>query len=260
MEDHTKKSETNVNVNVIPLDAAATEVAKKTIEGIGVVLGNLFKPVTAELGNWMTDGFRTWRLNNISNTLDKYQGKFTFDGEKLQLAVNPRILHEVIEGSSKCDDENLQEMWAGILGASTSEEKPSDENLIYTNALKLLSTTQAKIVKYICTNCSVVEHPNKLLSARDLTISLEHMYTITGSNDMTRIDSELDGLSASSLTNGGFTLSELPIVAEFAPNAFLLNLYARCQGHKGNIIDFYSAQLVEYTQDDRPTTNITGYI
>jgi hypothetical protein len=74
-------------------------------------------------------------------------------------------------------------------------------------------------------------------------ISLAELRDIAGSEDLERIDLELDRMCDLGLfiaDHGGIDLHKR--VAKLNPSAVALHLFARCSGHRGRVGQFYGGQ------------------
>ena len=91
-----------------------TEATKAAIKGVSSFLEKVFKPGLEELGYIIKDEVRYWRLNNILSMLNLAKGKLDFDGKELNLTANARVGLAIMEECSSVDNEELQNLWAGL--------------------------------------------------------------------------------------------------------------------------------------------------
>ena len=110
--------EINDIFGIEPIAEMGLEVTKASIKGISSFLNVVFKPGLQELGFLLKDEVRRWRLNNILRVLEKAKGKMDFDGQQLQLTANARVGLSIMEGCSEVDNNELQELWAGLFVSS----------------------------------------------------------------------------------------------------------------------------------------------
>lgn len=101
-----------------PIGEAQLEAIKAAIKGVSSFLELVFKPGLEELGYIIKDEIRYWRLNNILSMLNLAQGKMEFDGKEINLTANARVGLSIMESCSEVDNEELQEMWAGLFVSS----------------------------------------------------------------------------------------------------------------------------------------------
>ena len=121
----------------------------KSIEGAGAFLSRICLPVAEEFGLLLRDKIRYWRVNNIIKILEKAKDKIKYEDGEIKVNAHPRIVMKVIEEGSWNENDEIQEMWAGLLAASC-DKVASDENLIFINLLNQLTNSEAKILNHIC--------------------------------------------------------------------------------------------------------------
>jgi hypothetical protein len=251
------KNKSSDLLGIAPYGEAVKIAVEKSFEGASALLSKICLPAAEEFGLMLKDKMRYWRVNNIIKIVEKSQGKIGINATDLQLTVHPRIVHEVMDSGSWCDDNTLQDMWAGLLTSSCEICTTSDSNLLFVNSLKQLTSIQAKVINHICSKCCVVVHLNQFLTATSLTLTFNELSLITGSDNLLQLDAELDNLRANEFignslfgSGGGFSMSDNPITANLRPSAFLLQLYAKSQGFKGDIKEFYKNQIIEFDATD----------
>ena len=214
-----------------PIGEAGLEVVKASIKGVSSFLEVVFKPGLEELGYLVKDQVRLWRLNNILRTLEKAQGKFEFDGKEINLTANARVGISIMEGCSEVDNEELQDLWAGLFVSSCTPDGKDDSNMNFVDLLRRMSSVEAKIIDYACKNSTKFLYPNKLILSDGLTISFEELVAVTGTNDLYRLDSELDHMRSIELLvsgdnfeggGGGFTASDTELEANITPSPLAL--------------------------------------
>ena len=217
-----------------PIASAIDSTVKKSLEGIEGFLSLTCKPALGEIGQMAQDTVRYWRLNNTLKMLEKAKGKLDFQNDRFELKSHPRIGLSIIENSSLIDNEFVLELWSGLFASSCTLDGQDDENLLFVDILKSLTTAQAKIIQYAVENSRKVLYPNGLVTAdAKLKVHAEDLKRITGVDNIHRIDRELDSLRNMGLIPsllGGFDVSGPELVANICPTYLALSLYIRCQG------------------------------
>lgn len=213
---------------------ARVETTKAAIKGVSSFLKMVFKPGLEELGYIIKDEIRYWRLNNILSMLNLAQGKMEFDGKEINLTANARVGLSIMEGSSEVENEELQDLWAGLFASSCTPDGKDDSNMNFVDLLRRMSSVEAKILDYACRNCNKYIYPNQLIVAEDITVSFDTLVKIAGIDDRYRLDSELDHMRSIELllqggsfsdSGGGFTVSDDSLEANITPSSLALNLY-----------------------------------
>lgn len=238
--------ETKDIIGIEPIAETVKITTNKVLEGIDSFLKIVCKPALTEVGLMARDMVRAWRLNNIASIIKKAEGRLEFNGNDLQLQANARVGLEIVEEGSKVDDDELQELWAGLFSSSCTRDGKDDSNLIFVDLLRRLSVVEARILKYACENAEKVLYPNGLILARNLPVSFETLKDIAEVDDLHRLDSEMDHLAAISLltpNSNGFDPHDSKLSADIVPSALALNLYykANCIGKTQN--EFWGDKL-----------------
>ena len=237
-------------LGIEPIGEAGLEVTKASIDGISSFLENVFKPGLEELGFLIKDKVRRWRLNNIVRTLEKAKGRMNFDGQQLQLTANARVGLSIMEGCSEVDNDELQDLWAGLFVSSCTPDGRDDTNMNFADLLKRMSTVEARIVDYACKNSKKKLYPNKLIAAEKITVSFDELVKITGTDNIYRLDSELDHMRSIELLvseaflGGGFMATDKNLDANITPSPLALNLYYRTHSTGTTPIDFWGDSLI----------------
>lgn len=226
--------EINDILDIKPESETQAETTKAAIKGVSSFLKNVFKPGLEELGYIIKDEIRYWRLKNILSMLNLAKGKMEFDGKEINLTANARVGLSIMEGSSEVDNEELQDLWAGLFASSCTPDGKDDSNMNFVDLLRRMSSVEAKILDYACRNCNKYIYPNQLIVAEDIKVSFDTLVKIAGTDDRYRLDSELDHMRSIELllqggsfadSGGGFTASDESLEANITPSPLALNLY-----------------------------------
>lgn len=222
----------DINVNI-----AGTEAVPKTIMRL---VEKLLGPGTDQFGYFIQDIVKCvesifWK--NIFNIIGYTKDMPNMENNNLY--TNHRMFFSIINNGGWIDDEHLQKMWAGLLASSRSIDGKDDSNLIYINLLSQLTSSEVKILDYVCV-CSEKSVTTGHITSTPLLIGADMLLDITGLADIHRIDGELDHLISLGLLkplehpydeNRWFPTIALTILA--------LNLYVRCQGSLQSPIEYF---------------------
>lgn len=127
-------------LGIKPFGEATLQLTRASIDGVTSFLNIVFKPGLEELGYMFRGKVRQWRLNNIMRVLEKARGRMCFDGRDLNLCVNPRVGLSIMECSSEVDDDELQELWAGLFVSSCTPDGRDDSNMNFVDLLRRMSS------------------------------------------------------------------------------------------------------------------------
>ncbi len=244
-------TEKNDLLGIKPYGEALSLSVQKTFQVVEAFLESTCKPALDELGLMLGDKFRVWRLNNILKILEKSKNKFEFSDGEIQLKANPKVALTFIESASIEDNEELQELWAGLFASTCDKNKTIDEDIIYINLLKQLTLPEAKILKYMCENAGKFKRENGVIFSQTISKTLEELKLITGLNDLTSIEIILNHIHSLRLnerdigTNpSGFLKNSKDCVTYLTPTYLALKLYMKCMGFRGLIEEFYLIQEI----------------
>ena len=155
----------------------------------------------------------------------------THDNETIQ----PRLVHLAMEEASWTEEDAIQRMWAGLLASATSDGRPSDENLMFMNILKQLSSLQVQVLRHSVEKASKSVTELGFVMADDLVVAIPELYPLFGVDDLQRLDRELDHLRELGLIGSAFGGGGIDIEGRFAvltPTSLTFHLYVRSQGSK----------------------------
>ena len=217
-------------LGISPVARSVERVTDSALSGAEAVLGRVCLPAAEELGLLLRDKVSVWRQDNALSAIAKAKTRLLSAASEGKHAP-PRLIMESLKHASWSDNEDVQEMWAGLLASSCSASGTDDSNWIFINLLGQLTALQAVILKTACELAQKAVMPNGLLVAQSLYKTAEELYILTSCRDVQRLDRELDHLRTLGLIavgfQGGFASEPL---ADISPTALGLHLYVRSQG------------------------------
>ena len=118
-----------------------------------------------------------------------------------------------------------------------------ESNLPYMDMLCELATIDGRLFTTACTKSQKVFAASGAVSARPLICSSQELIQIAGAHDLMKIDRNIFqlanlGLLEPRLKSKYFNFEQ---EANLTPTALGLELFARCQGHRGAPHEFYAA-------------------
>ncbi|AYK14504.1 Abi-alpha family protein [Methanosarcina flavescens] len=127
---------------------------KKAIDGASSFIGKICMPAAEEAGLLLYDEVHAFRGKNLVSIVEKSKGILTFDPDTFKLKASPRVIWKIVENGSWTEDENLQNLWAGLLASSCTNNGKDESNLIYTDLLSRITPSEAYIINYLGKKCS----------------------------------------------------------------------------------------------------------
>lgn len=204
-------------------------------------------PAESELKIMATDSVREWKLLNVTSVFSKAKELAEIINDSLHGTVDPKIALSIIDNASNEKEPELQEMWAGLFVSSIGEN-PNDENLIYSNLLSQLTVHEARIIKYMCENCSVVFSKGGLPRVNGKSLYGNEFSQFAGTKDIEYFEnllSHINSLRLNTIKWGAtgeifrYMDNKSDYVIHLIPTLLCLNLYLKCIGYKGTINDYY---------------------
>ena len=202
------------------------------VDGAGAFLSRLCLPAAEELGLALRDRISAWRATNALRMLNEAHNIYIGNASHQATdRLNPRLVHIAIEEASWIDDTLVQSMWAGLLAASASSERSSDDNLLFMNLLKHLTTLEVKILTIAVERARKTTAQDRLIIAEfAMRLPVRELPELFGTQDLQRLDRELDHLRELGLIAGGIDLSDGH--ADLTPTPLALHLYVRAHGSR----------------------------
>jgi hypothetical protein len=226
-------------LGLAPYGESIKILSQGLVDGASTFLGKICSPAAEELGLIFRDRLRFYRTVQAVQILAKAEVKLKSknqDGRR----VHPRIAGAVIEHGSWTDDDQVQEMWAGLLSSGCTEDGRDDGNMMFVDLLNRLNSSQARLVKWICEYCPKICSPLGLVTAQFVNIPVASLFAAAGHEDFQRLDREVDHLRALDLIDGGLDPEAVtPVCEGTAPTSLALNLYIRCSGSRAAPAEFF---------------------
>src|SRR5262245_35043001 len=92
------------------------------VDGASAVLSRICLPVAEELGLLFRDRVSHWRAIQAAKIVEKADSKLRSQPNFEQKHAHPRLVGAIVEHGSWTDADSVQEMWAGLLASSCTED------------------------------------------------------------------------------------------------------------------------------------------
>jgi hypothetical protein len=226
-------------LGIAPYGEAVRAVAQGAVDGAGAFLGRICLPAAEEFGLYLRDRVATWRRNHAVVIAQRAETLLGDEGGHLH--AHPRLVMRIIEDGSWSDDDIVQAMWAGLLASSCCADGRDESNLLFINLLGQLTSSQVRILRFACETATKHLTPAGWLEADREICVLGKIIEVSGVEDIHRLDRELDHLRTVGLLtiNAGFMSRGQERIADISPSALALHLYARSQGFRGSLEEFF---------------------
>ncbi len=232
-----------------PLAEAAHTVTKAAVDGASAFLSRICLPAAEEFGLLFRDKVSAWRRSNAVRIAQKAEQKYDELSPSQGKHTHPRLLMQIIDQGSWIEDEDVQELWAGLIASSCTDEGKDDSNLMFIDLLARLTLSEARVLNHVCRISTKIRTKAGSVVARPSLVTLPVLQEIMMISDFHRIDRELDHLRTLGLILGGFP--EYSVDAKVTPTTLALQMYARCQGFTGDPLEFFG--LLAPTEEKKPS-------
>lgn len=242
MEENNSKS---IDIfGIKPFADSINKVTAGSVDGAAAFLSRICLPAAEEFGLLLKDKVSYWRGQNALKIAQKAEKRVD---PKSRAQAHPRIVCEVIDKGSWSDDDEIQDLWAGLLASACSDDGRDDSNIVFIGLLEQLTAPQVRILNYACENAPKFKSKAGWPYAETITIPLETLTKISNVDDFQRLDRELDHMRAFELIGaggfggGGFGLESTD--AKICPSALALHMYVRGQGYVGSPVEYWGLEL-----------------
>jgi hypothetical protein len=183
-----------------------------------------------------------YRLESAIEIALHAEEMLVFESRNGKLTASRNIVLRILEDGSWAENEQIQQFWAGLLATSCTSDKNDQSSMVYVDMLSQLTATHCRIFATACANADVFESEHGTILSHPLNYSAEEIIRIAGIHDLVKIDRDLEHLADVGLLvrrSRSRFFSQIHD-ADIAPTNLGLQLFERCNGHRGSLQDFYS--------------------
>jgi hypothetical protein len=191
----------------------------------------------------------THRVMNAVEIALKAQNLLAVEPATEGLRTEPRLVVRILEDGSCTDEGWLMHIWGGLLASSCTADGKDELSRVLIELFSQLTTFPVRILVVVCTRATKVLADSGLISAKPLTCKTEEIKTITGSRGL-QVERDLERLSELGLVEKRSPNSPTLLPSDeilITPTALGLQLFARCNGQRGSLREFYVLDSMEHT-------------
>jgi len=192
------------------------------------------------------DELSNYRLENAIEIARKAERMLGAAVEEDHLRALPEVVMRIVEaGSWSSDDKWMLQFWAGLLAASCSSSGDDQSTLVFADLLGQVKALHMRILSAAASKSVKVSGGPGNMYSRPLKWNAADLMKFSGSGDLIKLDRELN------------YMADIGIVAPREKSAFFqqmtdttiavtnlgLQLYARCNGHRGTAQNFYGVPV-----------------
>jgi hypothetical protein len=222
-------------LGIKPVGEAVNTAVGATVDGAQAFLSRICLPAAEEFGLLLRDRVSHWRANHAARIAEKAKNKLRETRGLEGMQAHPRLVAAVLDQGSWADSDQVQEMWAGLLASSCTEDGKDDSNLIFVNLMSQLTAAEAKFLDRLCEEIDKEVSPGGTIRAVPTYFTLHNIMDVFGIGELYRLHRELKHLSSLDLAH--FHLPEVldesalnpaaekPVMVEGWPTPLALYMY-----------------------------------
>lgn len=241
-------------LGVKPIGEAINTLVKGTVDGAAAFFSRICLPAAEEFGLLLRDKVSNWRAKNLVKIAERAEKKLLSNPDGSTEYAHPRIASLIVEQGSWADDDDVQQMWSGLLASSCTKKGDDESNLMFINLLSQITSSEARMLNYGCEKVKKSNTKSNWISIEgQVIVSVEELKKIAVLDDVQRLDRELDHLRVLGLIEGGLrkptpvesfiettVIRRSPsIIANLSPTYLGLQMYVRCQGSKLSPAEYF---------------------
>ncbi len=204
-------------------------------------LGRICSEGAEEIGEWVRTRASSHKVLNAVSIALKAENFLGPGLASTRARVNPQVAVRILEVGSGTDEEWLHGFWAGLLVTAISQDGKDKKNLQFVELFSQLTSIPIRIFTVVCTRATKAVSDAGEVFAKPLACNMQELVATVGSRGP-QIERDLEALSGFQLIERkGASASVLHTSNEayITPTSLGLQLFALCNGHRGNLREFY---------------------
>ena len=194
-----------------------------------------------EFKQLLRERLSNYRLESAVEIVLHAEELLVFEPGARKMRAHPRPVMRIIENGSWAESERIQQCWAGLLATCCTIGKEDVSNEVFIELISQLTAAQTRIFASGCMMATTFQSDRGTTVAHPVICGAEEMIEITGLQDLAKIDRDLEHLAELGLIvqRDKQHIFSLLKEADIAPTGLGLDLFARCNAHRGSARDFY---------------------
>lgn len=236
-------------LGIKPVGDAINTTVEAGMDGARAFLSRICLPAAEEFGLLLRDRVSHWRANHAARIAEKAEKLLKEKRTAENVCAHPRLVTSIIEQGSWADKDGVQEMWAGLLASSCTEDGNDDSNLIFVNLLSQMTAMGAQIINRLCEEITKEVSPGGTIRCEATYFSIDNFMEAFGIKELHQLHRELEHLSALNLM-----WVQMPEVLDAkawenapmkqpmlygCPTPLALYLYVRCKGSTESPAEYF---------------------
>src|ERR1019366_2263601 len=190
------------------------------------------------------EGLSNIRVAGTVEIANQAEDMLVSESNSNHVTAAANIMVRILNDGSWAETHLEQSLWAGLLATSCTLDGTDQTNLHYIEILSQFAAIHARILDAACNRATKVVSASGVVSALPLSCTADELIQISGAHDLVKIDRNLLQLSDLALIavrekSKFFSYTE---EANITPTSIGLELFARCNGHRGAAREFYGLE------------------
>lgn len=206
------------------------------------LLGQICPEGAEEIGEWVRTRASSLKILNAVAIVLKAEDLLYKEYRGMALRVSPELAVRLLEVGSETHESWLQRFWAGILISSPSAD--CQRSLLeFVEIFSQLTSIPTRIFTVVCTKAEKILSTTTEVSAEPLACKLEELASTVGARGP-QIQRDLASLTSLHLIEKSASASSALLTSTeicITPTSLALQLFALCNGHRGDLRNFYFA-------------------
>lgn len=194
------------------------------------------------VGQLVAERLDNQKLENAVSIALRAENLLTLEPATGPLRTDPDLIVRILEKGSCSDEDWLRHFWGGLLATSCAVNGKDESSQVFVELLSQLTTFPVRILTVVCTRATKVLAESGSVSAKPLACKIEELTLTTGSQGQ-QLARDLEHLCELGLIEKRDSNSPRLLSSEetdLTPSSLGLQLFARCNGHRGSLREFYS--------------------
>lgn len=191
------------------------------------------------------EGLSNYRLESAIEIVLHAEELLALQRYGTSMHAHPAVLLRILDDGSWAEQAWIQHYWAAVLATACATGDPDSSSMRFVNLLSRLTTIQARIFAGACTRAFKTIDGNGIVIAEPLICSAQELMQIADTHDRVHIERDIQhlielGLVEKSVKWRFFLQIEEALIT---PTFLALELFARCHGHPGQVLEFYEDSI-----------------
>ncbi len=214
------------------------------LAGAVAFLSRICPEGSEEIGQLLRGRLSNHKLANAVAIALKAENLLAFEPVDDNRYADSGLIVRILEDGSCTDEDWLKHFWGGLLATSCSADGREKSSSVFVDLFSQLTTYPVRLLTVVCTRATKVLAESGLVSAQPLPCRKEELKLTTGSRGH-QIERDLQHLSQLHLIEKTESDSPALLVRDeiyITPTSLGLQLFARCNGQRGVLQDFYAVE------------------